>query len=134
MQYATYILHECARSSRLQVAQQIARDIQEREAQSGRSVEGADVASIDRHIALHILHPAVKVPEIIRELDGLRRRLHGSLTNVCPDTGNSVIDTGNVALYLKVVREIQQVYKMGDTAKLSLGGVKETGPPIASDL
>ena len=132
--YSKFIMNESARTSRQQIAEQVHVDICDREKKAGRSPpDGATVVDIERHIALHMLHPSIKVPELIRELDGVRHLLRGSITNVCPETGGSVIDTGNVALYLRVVRELQQVYKMGDSAKLSLGGTW-SGTVLAVDL
>ncbi|KAJ1465668.1 hypothetical protein T484DRAFT_3636042 [Baffinella frigidus] len=135
VQYTTFILNETARSSRNQIARQVADDIVSRDLQMGRSPsEGASVADIERHIALHMLSPAVKVPELIRELDDVRRLMRASITNVCPDTGAAVVDTGNVALYLRVVREQIQIYKMGDIAKLSLASAGQSTAPLATDL
>jgi hypothetical protein len=120
-------MNESSRTSRAQIAQLIAEDVNERETQAGRSPEGATTADIERHIATHMLQPSIKIPEIIRELDDVRRLLRGSITSVDPETGNSVIDTGNVSLYLKVIRELQQVYKIGDPSKLAMGNVVITG-------
>jgi hypothetical protein len=127
VQYTRYIMNESSRTSRAQIAQLIAEDVNERETQAGRSPEGATTADIERHIATHMLQPSIKIPEIIRELDDVRRLLRGSITSVDPETGNSVIDTGNVSLYLKVIRELQQVYKIGDPSKLAMGNVVITG-------
>ena len=135
-QYTTFILNETARSSRNQIARQVAQDIVAQDLQANRQAsDGASVADIERHIALHMLSPSVKIPELIRELDDVRRLMRASITNTCPDTGTAVVDTGNVALYLRVVREQMQVYKMGDVAKLSLGstGISASNP-LATDL
>jgi hypothetical protein len=134
-QYATFVMGETARSSRNQIAKQIAQDIVERDMQAGRPPsDGASVADIERHIALHMLSPSVKVPELIRELDDVRRLMRASITNVCPDTGLSTVDTGNVALYLRVVREQIQAYKMGDVAKLSLASAGLAVATLTTDL
>jgi hypothetical protein len=121
VQYSKYIINESQRCCKKQIARQIADDIETREARDGTTSEGASASDIEKHISEHMLHPNVKVPEIIRELDGIRRLLRSSITTTDPDTGDRVIDTGNVTLYLKVIRELNQVYKMGDTAKLTLG-------------
>jgi hypothetical protein len=134
-QYATFVMNETARSSRNQIANQIAADIVLRDTEAGRPAsDGASVADIERHIALHMLSPSVKVPELIRELDDVRRLMRASITNVCPDTGLSTVDTGNVALYLRVVREQIQVYKMGDVAKLSLASAGLVTTTLATDI
>jgi hypothetical protein len=133
-QYTTFIMNETARSSRNQIARQVSGDIIANDLQAGRDpAEGASVADIERHIALHMLSPSVKVPELIRELDDVRRLMHASITNTCPETGAAVVDTGNVALYLRVVREQIQVYKMGDIAKLSLA-TAGVAASVATDL
>ena len=131
--YTQYIMAETARTSRPHIAKMVADDICQHETRAGRSPDGVSAVDVERHIALHMLHPGIKVPEIIRELDDVRRLMRGSITNTCPDTGSAVIDTGNVALYLRVVREMQQVYKMGDYAKLSMGGGVLAGATIASE-
>jgi hypothetical protein len=134
-QYTTFVMNETARSSRNQIARQVADDIVMRDLQAGRPPsEGASVADIERHIALHMLSPSVKVPELIRELDDVRRLMRASITNICPDTGAAIVDTGNVALYLRVVREQIQVYKMGDIAKLSLASAGLAPASVATDL
>jgi hypothetical protein len=128
IQYVKYITNECQRCCRKQIAQQIANDIETREMRNGNEPQGASVSDIEKHISEHMLHPNVKVPEIIRELDGMRRLLRSSITTTDPETGDRVIDTANVTLYLKVIRELHQVYKMGDTTKLTLGAsVTSTG-------
>jgi hypothetical protein len=121
IQYGKYIINESQRCCKKQIAQQIALDIETREASNGNTPQGASVSDIEKHISEHVLHPNVKVPEIIRELDGMRRLLRSSITTTDPETGDRVIDTANVTLYLKVIRELNQVYKMGDTSKLTLG-------------
>jgi hypothetical protein len=128
VQYAKYIINESQRCCRKQIAHQIALDIETRDTHNGNVSQGASASDIEKHIAEHMLHPNVKVPEIIRELDGVRRLLRSSITTTDPETGDRVIDTANVSLYLKVIREINQVYKMGDTTKLTLGAsVVSTG-------
>jgi hypothetical protein len=121
IQYSKYIINESQRCCRKQIARQIADDIHTRDSQSGTTSEGASVSDIEKHISEHMLHPSVKIPEVIRELDGIRRLLRSSITTTDPETGDRVIDTANATLYLKVIRELNQVYKMGDTAKLTLG-------------
>jgi hypothetical protein len=134
VQYVKYIMTETARSSRQQIAHLIAGDIAAHEQKSGRSPDGASVLDVERHIALHMLHPSIKVPELIRELDDMRRLIRGTITNICPDTGAAILDNGNMSLYLRVVRELQQVYKLGDQAKLSLGGIGGPAVTLAVDL
>jgi hypothetical protein len=129
IQYAKYIINESQRCCKKQIAQQMAQDIEARETRNGGNVpQGASASDIEKHISEHVLHPSVKVPEIIRELDGVRRLLRSSITSTDPETGDRVIDTANVTLYLKVIRELHQVYKMGDTTKLTLGAsITNTG-------
>lgn len=121
IQYAKHIMSESQRCCKKQIAHQIAKDIEAREIANGNIVQGASASDVERHISEHVLHPSVKVPEIIRELDGMRRLLRSSITSTDPETGERVIDSANVSLYLKVIRELNQVYKMGDPAKLTLG-------------
>jgi hypothetical protein len=132
--YNKYIIDESQRCATAQVAKQIADDISERDKQLGTVSEGATVADIQRHIASHMLHPLVKVPELIRELDDMRRLLRGSISSTDPETGASIIDTANMSLYLKVVREIQQIYKMNDSSKLFLGSMHDGCTTLQTDL
>ena len=134
VQYTNFIMKQTAQSSRGQIARMVSEDIHNREMSTGRVPEGATAVDIERHIATHMLHPSVKLTEILKELDGVRRLLRGKITDVCPESGTPTIDTSNVSLYLRVVREIQSVYKLGDHSKLSLGGAGLPAASITSDI
>ena len=71
--------------------------------------EGTDAATVREHITQHMLHPSVRVAGILRSLLDLLNRSW---------TGNAVIDAKNVAVYLKVVAEVMQVYKTCNTSSL----------------
>ena len=79
--------------------------------------EGTDAATVREHITQHMLHPSVRVAGILRSLLDLLNRLQGILMD-SDDDGNAVIDAKNVAVYLKVVAEVMQVYKTGDASRL----------------
>jgi hypothetical protein len=132
--YNKYIIDESPRCATAQIAKQITDDISARDNELGVVSEGATVADIQRHIASHMLHPLVKVPELIRELDDMRRLLSGSISSTDPETGATIIDAANMSLYLKVVREIQQIYKMNDSSKLFLGSMHGGSAALQTDL
>ena len=101
------------------MAQQIHEELLQDEPDA--NVKGAGVKDIDKHIRKHILHPAVKVPSILRDLDNVRETLQDTLVTKDEETGAKMVDVGNVSLYLRVVRELNQMYKMGDVTKLTFG-------------
>ena len=119
LQYTAYIIRESHRSTSREMAQQIYEELSQEE----QNVEskGASVKDIDKHIRKHMLHPAVKVPAILRDLDSVRETLQETLVTRDPDSGGKVIELTNVNVYLKVVRELNQMYKLGDVSKLSFG-------------
>jgi hypothetical protein len=101
------------------MAQQIYEELSQQE--QNADSKGASVKDIDKHIRKHMLHPAVKVPAILRDLDSVRETLQETLVSRDPESGAKVIESSNINLYLKVVRELNQMYKLGDITKLSFG-------------
>ena len=79
--------------------------------------EGTDASTVREHIMHHMLHPSVHVVGILRSLLYLLNRLQGILMDA-DDDGNAVIFAKNVAVYLKVVAEVMQVYKTCNTSSL----------------
>jgi hypothetical protein len=130
--YQRFIVNEITRCSKSQIAQQVAADIHSRETLAGRPIpSGSSVADIKKHIGQHMMQACVKLPELCRELDDTRRMLQASLKGSDPETGEKVIDKQNVTLYLKTVRELAQVYKMGDPSKLCMGFTSSAASQVA---
>jgi len=119
LHYTSFILRESHRSTPKQMAQQIYEELLQDEPDANS--KGAGVKDIDRHIRKHMLHPAVKVPSILRDLDNVREALQDTLVTKDAESGAKTVDSGNVVLYLRVVRELNQMYKMGDVNKLTFG-------------
>jgi hypothetical protein len=119
LQYTQFILRESHRSTARQMAVQIHEELLQDEPDA--AMKGAGVKDIDKHIRKHMLHPAVKVPSILRDLDNVREALQETLVTKDTESGAKVVDAGNVVLYLRVVRELNQMYKMGDVTKLTFG-------------
>ena len=119
VQYTNFIIRESHRSTAKDMAQQIHEELSQHE--PNLNSKGASAKDIEKHIKKHMLHPAVKVPAILRDLDSIRETLHETLVTKDVDTGAKVVDSGNVILYLRVVRELNSMYKLGDISKLSFG-------------
>jgi hypothetical protein len=117
--YTEFIIRESHRSTSREMAQQIHEEMSQHEPDANS--KGASVKDIDKHIRKHMLHPAVKVPAILRDLDSVRETLQDTLVTKDAESGAKVIESNNVVLYLKVVRELNQMYKLGDITKLSFG-------------
>jgi hypothetical protein len=79
--------------------------------------EGAGLDQVKTHIQKHMLNPGVRVAVLLRSLLDLTDSLHGILMDR-DEEGNTVVDAKNVAVYLKVVAEVMQMYKTGDASKL----------------
>lgn len=69
------------------------------------------------HIQKHVLHPTVRVAQILRNLLNLADTLQ-ELVVSRSDDGLPLIDVRTVTVYLKVVSEIMQIYKTADMSKM----------------
>lgn len=76
-----------------------------------------------RHIREHMLVPGVRLASIVRSLISLAETLRCSLQQVDDDTGDLMVDIRNTELYLKVVTQITNVYKMDSHRLLFHNGV-----------
>jgi hypothetical protein len=65
----------------------------------------------------HILCPSLQVAHILRSLLELKETLQGIVISE-DETGIKTVDSKNMAIYLKVISEIMQVYKTGEVSKL----------------
>lgn len=80
--------------------------------------EGIGLQEVRAHILTHTLCPAVRVACIMRSLLKLTDKLEGITSAYNEDTGHMEVDPKNVAVYLKVVSEVMQMYKTGEVNKL----------------
>ena len=88
--------------------------------------EGTDFVSVQDHINTHTLNPTFRVSGVLRSLLGVMDKLESTLMTTNEDDV-VVVDAKNVAVYLKVVSEVMQVYKTGECGKLMFsesGGTK----------
>ena len=80
--------------------------------------EGIGLDEVREHIMTHTLCPSVRVACIMRSLLKLTDKLEGIVTSVDPETGQTVVEAKNVAVYLKVISEVMQMYRTGEVSKL----------------
>jgi hypothetical protein len=69
------------------------------------------------HIRKHVLHPSLRVAQILRNLLDLAETLQEMVVSR-GDDGLPLIDVRTVTVYLKVVSEIMQIYKTADISKM----------------
>lgn len=109
---------------------QIAKSIHERLMEIDPDGEGHTYEQVREHVLLHVITPNVKIAGMIRSLTALMDRMEAMLMNTADDD-TEVIDAKNVGIYLKVVNEIMQIYKTGDSSKLmfahNAGGTGDSG-------
>lgn len=80
--------------------------------------DGIALDEVREHILTHTLCPSVRVACIMRSMLKLVDKLEGVTTSVDPETGQTVVDSKNVAVYLKVVSELLQMYRTGEVNRL----------------
>jgi hypothetical protein len=73
--------------------------------------KGAEEADIERHIQHHIVAPEVKMCNMIRSLAAVGETVRLTITKLDADTGELILDTKQVELYLKVMSQIQSAYR-----------------------
>ena len=84
------------------------------------SMEDEDLPSaedIQVHIRRHLLHPAVRVAQILRNLLDLADTLQELVSGRSED-GQPLVDVRTVTVYLKVISEIMQIYRTADLSKM----------------
>jgi hypothetical protein len=85
----------------------------------GHTPEGASRAEVREHIGGgHILNPSLQIAHILRSLISLKDTLHRMVLQNDEETGTQTIDAKNMAVYLKVISEIVQVYRTGEMSKM----------------
>ncbi len=75
------------------------------------------VEEIQLHIKRHVLHPSVRVAQILRNLLELADTLQ-ELVSGRGEDGLPLVDVRTVTVYLKVISEIMQIYKTADLSKM----------------
>ena len=105
--------------------EQLAQSIHERLQEIDEGAEGIDFQSVLEHINTHVLAPSVRVSNILRSLLELASKLENTLM-VTGEDDVTVVDGKNVAVYLKVVNEIMQLYKTGEHNKLMFSSMSDS--------
>jgi len=72
---------------------------------------------IELHIKRHVLHPAVRVAQLLRNLLDLADTLQ-ELVSGRGEDGLPLVDVRTVTVYLRVVAEIMQIYRTADLTKM----------------
>ena len=88
--------------------------------EGNRDLEDADLPTsedIELHIRRHVLHPSVRVSQILRNLLELADTLQ-ELVSGRGEDGMPLVDVRTVTVYLKVIAEIMQIYKTADLSKM----------------
>jgi hypothetical protein len=85
--------------------------------------KGARKRDILRHIREHMLHPNVKMASIIRSLITVAESLRTSIHQQDPESDNVIMDLKSIDMYLKVLTQIANAYKM-DSNKLLFATAK----------
>ena len=96
--------------------EQLALAVHERLEEVDAEGEGHTLDDIKTHILLHMVSPSVKIPGILRSLIGILDKVESSLQST--EDGQVVMDAKNVQLYLKIVNEVMQIYKTGESSRL----------------
>ena len=105
-------------------AKEMARHMHEHIASSFPGGEGLpSTEDVLLHIQKHVLHPTVRVAQILRNLLGLAEMLQEMVVGRGED-GSPLIDVRTVTVYLKVVAEIMQIYKTSDVSKMLFSGAE----------
>ena len=87
---------------------------------------GTVKAQVKEHIeGKHILCPSLQVAHILRSLLDLKETLQGMIITE-DENGVKTVDAKHMAIYLKVISEIMQVYKTGEVSKLLFASEEKT--------
>jgi hypothetical protein len=87
--------------------------------------KGAKKRDILRHIREHMLHPHVKMASIIRSLITVAESLRTSIHQRDPESDCVIMDLKSIDMYLKVLTQIANAYKM-DSSKLLFSNPSKT--------
>jgi hypothetical protein len=87
--------------------------------------KGARKRDILRHIREHMLHPSVKMASIIRSLITVAESLRTSIHQRDPESDCVIMDLKSIDMYLKVLTQISNAYKM-DSSKLLFSNPSKT--------
>lgn len=100
---------------------QMAICIHEKLVQTDPDAEGIGLDDVLEHINNHTLNPSVRMSIMLRTLLDLSEKLSTML--IVRDGTQYSVENKNVSTYLKVVNEINQMYRTGEPTKLLFADV-----------
>jgi hypothetical protein len=110
-----FILHNVSRISTGSITEMVVGEIMKLEPEGNRDTIKAQVKE---HIeGKHMLCPSLQIAHMLRNLIELKETLHGMIITENED-GVQTVDAKYMAMYLKVISEIMQIYKTGEVSKL----------------
>ena len=119
----TFILQNISKISTRSITDMVVNQITRLEPEGNRETIKAQVRE---HIeGKHILCPSLQVAHILRSLLDLKETLQGMIFSE-DENGIRTVDAKNMAIYLKVISEIMQVYKTGEVSKLMFASEEKT--------
>jgi hypothetical protein len=119
----TFILQNISKISTKAITDMVVNQILEIQPEANR---GTVKAQVKEHIeGKHILCPSLQVAHILRSLLDLKETLQGMIITE-DENGVKTVDAKHMAIYLKVISEIMQVYKTGEVSKLLFASEEKT--------
>lgn len=111
----TFILQNISKISMGAITDMVVGQIQRIEPEGHRDTIRQQVKE---HIeGKHMLCPSLQIAHILRNLLDLKETLHGMIISE-DENGIQTVDAKYMAMYLKVISEIMQIYKTGEVSKL----------------
>lgn len=83
--------------------------------------EGACRKSVFKHIRKHSMHPGIRITEYIRDMHDLTETLKTQMYHVDPESKSKTLDLSAAKTYMAAVVQISNLYRIGDTNKLTFG-------------
>ena len=119
----TFILQNISKISTKSITDMVVNQVLQLEPEANRETVRLQVKE---HVeGRHILSPSLQVAHILRNLLDLKETLQGMIISE-DEEGNKTVDAKHMAIYLKVISEIMQVYKTGEVSKLLFATEEKT--------
>ena len=82
---------------------------------------GANNLQVLRHIKHHNMHPGVRLTEYLRDMHTITERLKTQMNAVDEESGHATVDLNTAKTYLATLKQITEIYRIGDITKLTFG-------------
>ena len=115
--FHTFMIEQAHSVDAREMAAHIYEHLLSRQATSVLETAPPSLDEIVTHIRKHVLHPSLRVAQILRNLLELADTLQEMVVSRGED-GTPLIDVRTVTVYLKVVSESMQIYKTADVSKM----------------